>query len=557
MTPAPAIATAETRPALRNYICLSLLQLLVPWWFYRHDRFTMRFLTVRVYFAVVEVLQRRQGYLRHGPLSPRAWQELQDLTGCPSPKRLQRALHDLRQTGILPADPQDWTLFTQQQQLHECPSELALWLASFSRQRSYRVPRDFVKALAWQTSGSPACMALFLALSVRLWWYRDDSYVMGRGFLAASWVAQRFQVQERSVQRSIDRCTAEGWLQRLPSSPQHQRRHGGLTQMVLCPVLRQPHTSASEIVTPADTRLSPQESPPSPLLKSCDPPQGKKSHYPRRRKDGRKIQALRTHLEAANVPDLSVMTPRAPTMEHITLADLQDAHRVEQYYQAFCAQGIVQPSEANRLRVHTAAVHALNVGRNPGGLFIANVRAHHWHLPTPQEEDNARRRIHRLTLPAAERLTSTQKAALALVTKHDTQQPAHETPAATCPHAHVRPSHAYRQGLWYFWCEDCACVLEPPRPHTPADRAAAPETDPTLQDPLWCRVLEWLRARVTATQYTIWLAPLRPQTLTPGLLQIAISQPFIQAWVIEHYQALIIDALLAVTGENYQVTFCV
>jgi chromosomal replication initiation ATPase DnaA len=56
-------------------------------------------------------------------------------------------------------------------------------------------------------------------------------------------------------------------------------------------------------------------------------------------------------------------------------------------------------------------------------------------------------------------------------------------------------------------------------------------------------------------QYTLWLEPLRPQTLTPGLLQIAISQPFIQAWVIEHYQALIIDALLAVIGENYQVTF--
>jgi hypothetical protein len=240
-------------------------------------------------------------------------------------------------------------------------------------------------------------------------------------------------------------------------------------------------------------------------------------------------------------------------MGHITLADLQDAHRVEQYYQAFCAQGIVQPCEANRLHVHTAAVHALT-GKRPGALFLANVRAHRWTLPTVPEEEEARRRIQRLTAFPSARFTPTQEAALDLPGIDAAQQPASEM--SPCPHKHVEPYQEYKQEQWYYLCLDCQCVL-PPRPHTLADHFAAPEVSPTSQAPLWCRVLEWLQARVDATKYTLWLAPLRPLILTDGLLQIAVPQPFIQAWLMEHYQLLVSDAMQAVTGDRYQVVFIV
>jgi hypothetical protein len=69
--------------------------------------------------------------------------------------------------------------------------------------------------------------------------------------------------------------------------------------------------------------------------------------------------------------------------------DLADIARLRDLWQHAQACGWVGGSEADWLTVVTAAQHALRVGHNPGGLFVAVLRQCGWHLFTQADEDAA------------------------------------------------------------------------------------------------------------------------------------------------------------------------
>jgi hypothetical protein len=243
MTPAPASAgPTAPLPAHTHYICLSLVQLLAVWWLYKQQRFAMGFQTVRCYFALVEMAARRQitGHPCHGPVP---LQELQTLTGCPTPDPLRRSLKDLRTAGLLPADRHAWAPFTHLEQLQDRSIGLRAWLAFFPcrHKDTYLVYRDILTAqLAPKTA--PTKMAIWLAGLVCFHWERTvnpatgDICVSGTGGLAPAWIAPRFLLQERSVFRVFQAATtseADGWMQRFSAPWWYVRQAGGKTRVML------------------------------------------------------------------------------------------------------------------------------------------------------------------------------------------------------------------------------------------------------------------------------------------------------------------------------------
>jgi hypothetical protein len=82
--------------------------------------------------------------------------------------------------------------------------------------------------------------------------------------------------------------------------------------------------------------------------------------------------------------------PGPPSLRDVTLADLRDVGRVLALGEQARARGWVTGSEADRLNVVAAAVHARRVGRDACRLFVALLRDRRWEVITQEDEDTAR-----------------------------------------------------------------------------------------------------------------------------------------------------------------------
>jgi hypothetical protein len=82
--------------------------------------------------------------------------------------------------------------------------------------------------------------------------------------------------------------------------------------------------------------------------------------------------------------------PPSSCLHAITPADLAAVPHLQRLWHAAQARGWLGGSDADWLTVVTAAQHALRVGHNPGGLFVAVLRQRAWHLLTQADEDAAR-----------------------------------------------------------------------------------------------------------------------------------------------------------------------
>lgn len=85
--------------------------------------------------------------------------------------------------------------------------------------------------------------------------------------------------------------------------------------------------------------------------------------------------------------------PRAPSLTDVTLADLRDVARLLDLSRHATARGWLRGSEAERLQVVAAAVHALRVGEEPCKLFVWLLRHQTWEVITQEDEDQARQRL--------------------------------------------------------------------------------------------------------------------------------------------------------------------
>lgn len=80
--------------------------------------------------------------------------------------------------------------------------------------------------------------------------------------------------------------------------------------------------------------------------------------------------------------------------------DLRDPARLLELHRQAVAAGYVSSSEADRLSVFAAAIHALAVGaKNPPGLFVKLVRSRLFGVLTQDDEDAARAQLRRALYP--------------------------------------------------------------------------------------------------------------------------------------------------------------
>lgn len=80
-----------------------------------------------------------------------------------------------------------------------------------------------------------------------------------------------------------------------------------------------------------------------------------------------------------------------PTLRNVHPADLGDVGRLLALWTQAQARGWVSSSEADRLHVVAAAVHAQRIGQAPCRLFVALLRDRRWEVITQDDEDTAHR----------------------------------------------------------------------------------------------------------------------------------------------------------------------
>jgi len=91
---------------------------------------------------------------------------------------------------------------------------------------------------------------------------------------------------------------------------------------------------------------------------------------------------------AAPVPPRAPTGPR-PTLRDVTPADLTDVGRLLVLWAQAQQRGWLSSSEADRLNVVAAAVHAQRIGEAPCRLFVALLRDRRWEVITQEDEDTA------------------------------------------------------------------------------------------------------------------------------------------------------------------------
>jgi hypothetical protein len=254
----------------------------------------------------------------------------------------------------------------------------------------------------------PALIATILGHLLRCLYYRDGR-CQGRGRCKASWIAATFGVAPRRVKQARGELIALGWLIPLDADQWALNRWGAHLRInlawewpagvasSLCPAT--PAASLPEASLPVEVGPGPELAPPP-----ANPGPELAPPYP----DRQPLQELK-HQEPTSGGPTGVCIhgssqektspespPGPPTLRHVVKEDLQDMGRLIELHHQAIAEGLVTPSERDRLRFVAAAEHARVIGtQNPCGLFVHLVRGRLYHFLTQDDEDAANVRIKR------------------------------------------------------------------------------------------------------------------------------------------------------------------
>lgn len=212
------------------------------------------------------------------------------------------------------------------------------------------VPRRMIRYLA--RCRRPSLIATVLGHLLRCLFYGDGMCRTG-GQCKASKVAEQFGVDLRRVKAARAELVELGWLERVEVEQWRMNQEGGAFRINLDWAGLPPRTP------PGGAPLPPPDSDKDPLT-------GFKDQKPA---TGVSIRGVREE-------------------------DLKDTGRTLELHAQAVRAGIVNDSEADRLRVVAAAEHALDVAtKNAPGLFATILRNGLFGFLTQDDEDAARRRI--------------------------------------------------------------------------------------------------------------------------------------------------------------------
>lgn len=336
-----------------GYRAVPLNQLCEVWSAYRAGE--LSWLTVRVYFALQELWARIEAVARvkqmpagrHGIFATdTSVHALQDTIRCARPSQVRAAVRALHTLKVMKEVRGAW--WPTSPGIASCGARSMQ--AALGRTGSIPIPRRMLRWLA--AEGTAVSSAYLLGAVVRTCHVRANGF-QARGTCSIRFVAEAFRVDPRSVKRAAAAVRVLGWVLRAnkPST-----RLG----------------AAVEVAAPAllGTAMSPQRT---------------------RYRTGMSPHTTCTKLlKDLDHQELGLRLGQKP-LRQLRERELVHTPALNRRFREMVEGGLLEASEADRLRFFAAAQHALRVGRqNPCGLFYAVVTRGLWQFISHADEEGAR-----------------------------------------------------------------------------------------------------------------------------------------------------------------------
>jgi hypothetical protein len=397
----------KARKPQGGFVFLTAQQLCLLWWAYRSR--LIQLMDFRVWFAAQEMVARRC-QIAAGQVPDYTPRELHGLVGGVGGEHLRASIRRLDTLGLLTWASTSLTFAaspTDLRRVHDLTGFQTMLQATTNPHRRVPVPRQAVRLIAGGLKAS--VIATMLGHLLRCLYYKNHSCVSG-GWCKASWIAEVFRLDLRSIKAARKHLVAIGWLQILDTPQALCNRWGSYTRIRL---------SWSRVAMEnqaKDTAHRPAgESPPLPDFCTTQLPPPDKEHReplqelihqkPTPQAHSHTPSQLPRHTEPASGGSshgvhqqrkerINTSTTEAPTLRHLVPNDLQDTARLLILFEQAQTQGLIGKSESDRLTFVALAEHATVVGStNPCGLFAALLHRQCWHFVTDSDEDAAQARL--------------------------------------------------------------------------------------------------------------------------------------------------------------------
>src|SRR5713101_2268919 len=343
-----------------GFVFLTVQQLCLIWWAYRTR--LIQLMDFRVWFAAQEMVARRC-QLAPDHVPDYTSKELHGLVGGVGGEHLRASLRRLHTLGLLTWSSTRLTFATAPTDLRgveDLSDFFTMHQVIVNNRRRVPVPRQAVRLIAGGLKAS--VIATMLGHLLRCLYYREQRCVSG-GWCKASWIAEVFRVDLRSVKAARKHLVAIGWLQTFPAPQRLCNRWGSYTLISLSWTRAALEQAAADSAAPP-TFASP---PPSEFCTGALPPLLKKNQEPLQ-----ELQHQQPAPPAEAAPPAMPLPPAAPTpgattgveqqgkdqttsptlpptLQHFVPDDLCDTIRLLALFEQAQRHGLIGPSDSDQL----------------------------------------------------------------------------------------------------------------------------------------------------------------------------------------------------------------
>jgi hypothetical protein len=443
-TPYPKV---KARKPVGGFLFLTAHQLCLVWWAYRSRLIQLR--DLRVWFAAQEMVARRC-QLDPGQVPEYTPKELHGLVGGGGGEHLRASIRRLETIGLLTWSTTTLTFATSPGDLRgaeDLSGFHTMHQAITNNSRRVPVPRQAVRLIAGGLKAT--VIATMLGHLLRCLYYREQRCISG-GWCKASWIAEVFRVDLRSVKAARKHLVEMGWLQTFPTTQSLCNRWRTYSLINLAwtrTTLEQAAAAPAEPRPPAGTPATTQLPPLAAFATTQLPPLPKEDREPLQELEHQEPAPQAENIPTPQLPEHPVSAPHTPvsgvqtqakahptplarqvdvairplapqppppsdsplgvqqppkapapppppTLHHIVPDDLRETDRLLALFAQASTRGLIGKSESDRLTFLATAEHARVLGsHNPCGLFATLIRRQRWHYVTESDEDVASQRL--------------------------------------------------------------------------------------------------------------------------------------------------------------------